>query len=65
VSLTRAGRHVELAVRDDGTGFDPAAQSAGSGLAHIRERVAELGGTVDIDSAPGHGAVVTVRMPAP
>jgi two-component system, NarL family, sensor histidine kinase LiaS len=65
VSLARRDGHVELAVRDTGTGFDPAAPHPGSGLAHIRDRVAELGGTVDIDSAPGAGTAVTVRVPAP
>jgi signal transduction histidine kinase len=65
VSMTRQDGHVELAVRDTGTGFDPAAPHAGSGLAHIRDRVAELGGTVDIDSAPGRGTAVTVRVPVP
>jgi signal transduction histidine kinase len=65
VSMTCGDGHVELAVRDTGTGFDPAAPHAGSGLAHIRDRVAELGGTVDIDSAPGRGAAVTVRVPVP
>jgi signal transduction histidine kinase len=64
VSMTRQDGHVELAVRDDGTGFDPATAHGGSGLAHIRERVAELGGTVDIDSAPGQGTALTVRVPA-
>ncbi len=65
VSMARQNGHVELAVRDTGTGFDPAAAHAGSGLAHIRDRVAELGGTVDIDSAPGRGAAVIVRVPVP
>jgi NarL family two-component system sensor histidine kinase LiaS len=65
VSLARQDGHVELAVRDTGTGFDPAAPRAGSGLAHIRARVAELGGTVDIDSAPGRGAALTVLVPVP
>jgi NarL family two-component system sensor histidine kinase LiaS len=65
VSMTRQDGHVELAVRDSGTGFDPAAPHAGSGLAHIRDRVAELGGTVNIDSAPGRGAALTVRVPVP
>ena len=65
VSMTRQDGHVQLAVRDTGTGFDPAAPHAGSGLAHIRDRVAELGGTVDIDSAPGRGAALTVRVPVP
>ena len=65
VSLARQDGHVALAVRDTGTGFDPAAQHGGSGLAHIRDRVAELGGTLDIDSAPGRGAALTVRVPVP
>ena len=65
VSMTRQDGHVELVVRDTGTGFDPAAPHAGSGLAHIRDRVAELGGTVDIESEPGRGAALTVRVPVP
>jgi signal transduction histidine kinase len=65
VSMTRQDGHVELAVRDTGTGFDPAAPHTGSGLAHIRDRVAELGGSVNIDSAPGRGAALTVRVPVP
>ena len=65
VSMTRQDGHVELAVRDTGTGFDPAASHAGSGLTHIRDRVAELGGTVDIDSAPGCGAAIIVWVPVP
>ena len=65
VSMTRLDGHVELAVRDAGTGFDPAVSRAGSGLAHIRDRVAELGGTVDIASAPGRGAAVIVWVPVP
>ncbi len=65
VSMTRRDGHIELAVHDTGTGFDPAAPHAGSGLDHIRDRVAELGGTVDIDSAPGRGAALTVRVPLP
>ena len=65
VSLARQDGHVELAVRDTGTGFDPAAPHAGSGLAHIRDRAAEIGGTVHIDSAPGRGAALIVRVPVP
>jgi signal transduction histidine kinase len=65
VSLTCQDGNVELAIRDGGSGFDPAAPQAGSGLAHIRDRVAEMGGTVDIDSAPGRGAALTIRVPVP
>ncbi|HEY1624619.1 MAG TPA: ATP-binding protein [Streptosporangiaceae bacterium] len=65
VSMTRRDGHIELRVRDDGTGFDPAVPHPGSGLAHIRDRVTELGGAVEIDSAPGRGAALTVRVPVP
>lgn len=63
VSLARRDGYLELAVHDAGTGFDPAAPHAGAGLVNIRCRVAELGGTVAIDSAPGRGAALTVRVP--
>jgi signal transduction histidine kinase len=65
VSLARQNGDIELAIRDNGTGFDPGVSHAGSGLHHIRDRVTELGGTVKIESTPGSGAVVTVRVPAP
>ena len=57
--------HVELTVRDTGTGFDPSVPHPGSGLVHIRERIAELGGTVHIASTAGQGTTVTVRIPVP
>ena len=65
VSTARREGHVELTVRDTGAGFDPVAPHTGSGLAHIRDRVTELGGTVTIDSAPGRGTTLAVRVPAP
>ena len=65
VSMTCQNGNVELAVRDSGTGFDPAIRPAGAGLTNIRDRVAELGGTVDLDSAPGRGTALTVRVPVP
>lgn len=64
VSLARRDGHIELVVRDTGSGFDPAYPTVGAGLRNIRERVGELGGTLDIDSAPGQGTAVTVRVPA-
>jgi two-component system, NarL family, sensor histidine kinase LiaS len=65
VSMTRQDGHVELAVRDTGAGFDPTTPHSGTGLTHIRDRAAELGGTVHIDSAPGRGAALIVRVPVP
>ena len=65
VSMTREDGQIELAVRDTGSGFDPDRSTPGSGLAHIRDRITELGGTVCVDSAPGRGAALTVRVPVP
>ena len=49
-----------LAVADDGAGFDTAAPTGGYGLAGMRRRVEEIGGTVSIASGPG-GTRVEVR----
>ncbi|MEW9553196.1 ATP-binding protein [Nonomuraea sp. NPDC050783] len=54
---------VTVSVSDDGTGFDPAGVAGrhGMGLALMRERVAELGGRLSIDSGEG-GTIVTARL---
>lgn len=54
---------VELRLRDDGRGFDPAAVS-GFGLSGMRERVQVLGGQYRLDSAPGQGTRIYIRLPA-
>jgi signal transduction histidine kinase len=58
---------VSLEIRDNGCGFaiDPArpATSGGRGLRNIQQRASELGGRVDISSAPGHGTTVGVTLP--
>ncbi|MGY2127597.1 sensor histidine kinase [Blastococcus sp. SYSU DS0617] len=56
------GAQVSVHVEDDGVGFDPAV-SAGVGLAGLRDRAEEVGGAVDVRSAPGEGTRVTVRVP--
>jgi signal transduction histidine kinase len=56
------GGQVSVHVEDDGIGFDPAS-SAGVGLAGLRDRAEEVGGAVDVASAPGQGTRVTVRVP--
>jgi GAF domain-containing protein len=57
---------VALDVRDNGRGFDPGGSFPGHlGLRSMRERVERLGGTLSIESAPGQGAAIRVRIPAP
>lgn len=58
-----------LAIEDDGDGFDPAAVSrsmeGGFGLASMRERVEQIGGTLDVHTAPGTGTRILVQLNAP
>jgi signal transduction histidine kinase len=58
-----------LDVHDDGIGFEHAATvaaaGAGLGLHAMAERVAALGGSLAVESAPGEGATIAVEVPAP
>ncbi len=61
---------VGVSVRDDGRGFDPAqlgpVDRAGHfGLHQMRERILDLGGTLDIHSAPGQGTELVITLPSP
>ena len=58
-----AARRIELAISDDGAGFDPAETNGGRGLAGMRARVEEMGGVLTLDSAPGKGTHLTARFP--
>lgn len=57
-----------LGVEDQGCGFDPLVMTVDErrnrfGLFSIREEVRCIGGTVEVDSSPGNGARVEVRIP--
>lgn len=54
---------VELDVRDDGRGIERPPAAHCFGLRGVRERVEALGGTLVIESAPGQGTAVRVRLP--
>jgi signal transduction histidine kinase len=64
VDVSEADGCVEITVRDDGRGFDPVARGDGFGLIGMRERVALLGGTLEVTSSPGAGTTVHARFPA-
>ncbi|WP_267245822.1 sensor histidine kinase [Streptomyces sp. PR69] len=65
ISLTYGETELRLSVRDTGRGFDASAPLAGYGLNGLRARAAEVGGSAEVVSAPGRGAAVSVRLPAP
>ena len=64
VELVERDHSLRVSVRDDGTGFEPAAATDGFGLVGMRERVELLGGELTIESAPGSGTRIAVSLPA-
>jgi signal transduction histidine kinase len=70
VILERRNNHAVAIVEDDGVGFDAEAaltspQLGRLGLLGMRERVALVGGTLDVESTPGSGTTVFARVPLP
>lgn len=64
ITLGMSADGVAIEISDDGSGFEPLAPASGYGLAAMRGRVEESGGTVQVDSAPGRGTRVQVLIPA-
>ena len=78
-ALTNAARHAEadtvrfslgteegnvvLTVADNGRGFDPASAAVGAGIRGMRERALLVRAELEVDSAPGGGTTVRLRMP--
>ncbi len=54
---------VDVRVRDDGSGFDLTDPTSGFGVLGMRERAELLGGSLELDSAPGSGCTLTARFP--
>lgn len=63
VRVDLAPHELRAWVEDDGCGFDPDQPSSGIGLCSMRERAAQMGGTVQVSSRPASGAVVELVVP--
>jgi signal transduction histidine kinase len=64
VRVATNGSWADIAVRDDGVGFDPtAARAAAHGLAGMRFRVQSGQGELKIKSRPGSGTTIHARLP--
>lgn len=66
VHFQRHNGYVELAIRDDGQGFDPQAQAPMGhyGLRIMQERAERVGGSFYLETAPGVGTQIIARLPA-
>jgi PAS domain S-box-containing protein len=64
LSLRADAGFAVLEVDDDGRGFTPGTESgAGWGLRNLGERAAAMGGSLDVESVPGEGTMVRLRLP--
>jgi two-component system, NarL family, sensor histidine kinase UhpB len=64
VGVEPLGEHgVALTVRDDGRGFFPEGESSGLGLNGMAERARLVGGELEIDSRPGAGTALSLKVP--
>jgi len=63
IDMQIADQMLLLTLRDNGCGFDTTQQSDGHGLLSLRERAGGIGGNIEIDSAPGRGTTIVLRVP--
>ena len=67
VSIRKKGNKIQISVEDDGVGFayteSNVAKSQGFGLFNICQRLDYIGGSVKIESQPGHGSRITLEAP--
>ena len=68
VQFMQEDGHINISIADDGSGFNPASLNpeAGKhfGLMFMRERMAQIGGSVIIESQPGSGTTVVLDVPS-
>jgi signal transduction histidine kinase len=63
INLKEGPGHLVFSVSDDGKGFDPASTPLGTGLQGMADRLAVLGGTLELASSSDGGTNVTGRIP--
>jgi signal transduction histidine kinase len=65
IEVVASGEWIELAIRDNGIGFDQTDAPAGLGLTSREERARLVNGTFNLLSRPGAGTEIRVRAPIP
>jgi signal transduction histidine kinase len=63
IRLAHANGELRFDVIDDGHGFDPSTTDHGTGLQGMADRLDAIGGSIEVDSAPGRGTKVIGRLP--
>ena len=63
IEFRPVGSTISLVVTDNGRGFDARAAASGQGLSSMRRRAERLGGTCDVETAPGRGTIIRIQVP--
>jgi signal transduction histidine kinase len=63
VRLDTNGSELVLTVRDDGVGFQPGEPARGMGMSNIAARASEVGGSLEVASAPNRGTALRFALP--
>jgi signal transduction histidine kinase len=63
IGLAYLDGRLQFTVTDNGTGFDTATTRHGTGLQGMADRLAALGGALQVRSRPGHGTTLSGELP--
>jgi signal transduction histidine kinase len=63
ICVAAHGHSLRFTVSDDGAGYDARHTPLGSGQRNMADRLAALGGRLEVHSAPGHGTTITAKLP--
>ena len=63
VGIRQEGDTLVFEVADSGAGFDPLTRARGAGMTNMMDRVGAVGGTLRVDTSPGHGTTVSGTIP--
>jgi ligand-binding sensor domain-containing protein/two-component sensor histidine kinase len=62
IRITHTGKYIDMKIADNGIGFDSSTVKKGNGLSNMLERAVESGGECKVESVPGRGTAVSVRI---
>jgi signal transduction histidine kinase len=65
IRMTFTDGVLDISIHDDGAGFQPADKVGGHGLNNMKQRLANIGGKCFIESSPGQGTTVRIRLTIP
>jgi signal transduction histidine kinase len=63
ITISESDGQLRFEVADDGPGFDAGAAAMGHGFVNMRDRLGALGGTLQLDTAPGEGSRIRGQVP--